>query len=74
MTLDDKASEVEQLFLAQALELQRRRAAAVPESRPGVCANCGEQCLPLAVYCDEECRLDHQRRQCVHARTRIPLG
>jgi hypothetical protein len=29
---------------------------------PGVCTNCGQACLPLAVYCDELCREDHEWR------------
>ena len=61
MDIADQAQKAEALNLAQALEL-RRRAALSLGGVPGVCSNCGEQCLPCAVYCDAECREDHEAR------------
>lgn len=65
---DDEATRREGEFLADALTRQARAAAAGDGSRPGCCANCGEPCLPLAKYCDDECRADHERRLRVLAR------
>jgi hypothetical protein len=65
MRTDDQASRAEAHFLDAALRAQR--AAAVSAS-PGRCANCREPCLPRAVYCDEGCRDDHERRLCASAR------
>ena len=59
---DDEATRREGEFLADALSRQARAAAAGDGSRPGRCANCGAACLPLAKYCDEDCRADHERR------------
>lgn len=73
MDLADRAAET----LERMLELQqelRRRAALSVGGVPGVCTNCGQACLPCAVYCDEDCRADHEARQAVHARTRNTLG
>lgn len=64
---DDMATRREQEFLSAALQAQADKAAAV-QRRPGVCMNCGAQCLPLAVYCDDWCRADHERRRLVLAR------
>lgn len=59
---DDMATmHTEQLFNAAMLDHQRA-VAKVPASEPGVCTNCGEACLPLAVYCDDDCRSDHEQR------------
>lgn len=65
---DDMATRREGEFLAAALRAQSRAAAAVPSATPGACSNCGSQCLPLAVYCDDECRADHEHRRRVLAR------
>ncbi|MFG6413816.1 hypothetical protein ACG02S_07870 [Roseateles sp. DC23W] len=51
----------EQLLSAAMLDHQRA-AAAAPASLPGVCTNCGDACLPRAVYCDDDCRDDHEAR------------
>lgn len=67
-SVDDQATRREEEFVADALRAQRRRAAAASSSRPGVCTNCGEACLTAAVFCDEDCRTDHERR--VQRRTR----
>lgn len=59
---DDMSSRREQEFLADALQAHRTRAARHGECVRGVCRNCGEQCSPLAVYCDADCRADHEAR------------
>lgn len=60
-TEDMAALHAEQLLNAARLD-QRRAAAAMQASRPGVCSNCGDPCLPAAVYCDDDCRGDHELR------------
>ena len=57
---DDLATRREEEFRAAAL---RQAAQQAPRAEPGTCANCGEPCLPQAVYCDPECRNDHEARQ-----------
>ncbi len=64
LSADDQATQRSEQFLAAALFRQRRDAAA-DRRQPGVCASCGEQCLPLAVYCDDDCRQEHERRQAI---------
>ena len=59
---DDQATQREAEFLARAMLNQKLAAANQPAAVPGVCTNCGEQCLPRAVYCDPDCREDHQVR------------
>ena len=58
---DMAALHAEQLLNAAKLD-QRRTAEAARVSVPGVCTNCGGGCLPLAVYCDDDCREDHEDR------------
>ncbi len=70
----DQAQMAADLFLSAAWQRQQQRAQALPEGTPGVCSNCTQRCLPMAVYCDEECRADHERRERVHARMRTSLG
>lgn len=65
---DDMATLHEQQFLQAAVLGSQRAAAREPRSVPGVCTNCGEACLPSAVYCDDDCRSDHQHRVTVRAR------
>lgn len=67
LSQDDMASRTEAMHLAAAIERQRLSAARLAPP-PGTCRNCGEACLPRAVYCDEGCRDDHERR--LGARTR----
>ena len=62
---DDLATRREEEFRERAL---RQCAAGAPQATPGHCANCGEVCLPQAVYSDAECRADHEARQRVLAR------
>lgn len=68
---DDMATRREGEFLAAALRAQSQAAARdalAPATTPGICANCRAVCLPLAVYCDDECRADHEHRRRVLAR------
>lgn len=67
LSADDQATRTEAHFLEAALRRQQQISGLV-FSRPGRCGNCGERCLPRAVYCDEGCRDDHERQ--VRARTR----
>lgn len=62
LSADDMATAREAQFLASALAMQCR-AGAQRQATPGTCANCSEACLPLAVYCDAECRADDEQRQ-----------
>jgi len=59
---EDMASRREEEFRALALRQQQQRASCRRASQPGVCTNCGNACLPTAVYCDADCRDDHERR------------
>jgi RNA polymerase-binding transcription factor DksA len=65
---DDEATRTEALFLAGALAAQQLAARQVAPGTPGLCSNCGEPCLPLAVYCDADCRNDHEARVTARAR------
>ena len=67
LSADDMATRREGEFLAAALRAQTA-AAAVGGARPGLCSNCGAACLPQAVYCDDDCRSDHEHRRRVLAR------
>lgn len=58
---DDMATRREAEFLAAALRAQSAHAA-LPGAVPGACSNCGAVCLPQAVYCDADCRADHEQR------------
>lgn len=62
---DDLATRREEEFRDAAL---RRAAQQRAPGTPGTCSNCGEACLPQAVYCDADCRADHEARQRVLAR------
>lgn len=59
---EDQAQRAADMFLGQALAGQQLRAAKLRHGTPGVCSNCGEVCLPTAVYCDAQCREDHESR------------
>lgn len=65
---DDMATRREGEFLAAAMRAQAQRAAAAGRTMPGLCRNCGAQCHAAAVYCDAECREDHERREKHRAR------
>lgn len=62
LSADDQATQREGQFLAAALAAQAQHAARQRHT-PGTCANCAARCLPLAVFCDEDCRADHEHRQ-----------
>lgn len=66
----DMAARREAEFLADALQAQQLRAAGAGGAVKGVCTNCGERCLPRAVYCDADCRADHERRERLQVRQR----
>jgi len=59
---DDQAAHRAAEFRDQSLLSQRLRALRLPAAQAGVCTNCDEACLPLAVYCEESCRDDHEAR------------
>lgn len=65
---DDLATLREAQHLQAALAAQRLRAQRGEGDKPGTCSNCGAACLPLAVYCDDDCRQDHQHRTAVRSR------
>ena len=67
---DDQAVQREAEFRSLAFLQHRLRAAGQRPAVPGVCTNCDERCLPLAVYCDPECRDDHERRLVLGLRER----
>lgn len=73
LSADDLASQREAEFLAAALHVHAARAQRALRGFPGVCSNCGGHCLPCAVYCDAECRGDHEARVAAVHRTR-PRG
>lgn len=59
---DDMASLREQQHLEAALIGQQQRAQRT-RGVQGTCSNCGEACHPSTVYCDEDCRADHEHRE-----------
>jgi len=65
LSADDLASQREAQHLQAALAAQRTVAAMAPKDKPGVCTNCRSSCMPHAVYCDDDCRDDHQHRESV---------
>lgn len=66
LTADDQAALQSAQFAERALLVQRLAASAAPRAVPGRCANCGGACAAPAVYCDEDCREDHERRRGRH--------
>lgn len=58
---DDMVSVREAEFLHRALTAAQA-AMHQPALPRGRCGNCGEACAPTALYCDDDCRDDHQRR------------
>lgn len=62
LTPEDQAARHAELQLQAAMANHRHAAARTPVAVPGWCANCGAECLPRAVYCDEDCRGDHEAR------------
>ena len=75
LSADDRATEIAEQLAADALRAHRvRREREAVLERPGTCTNCHEPCLPTAVYCDVNCRSDHERRLSSAARTRGSVG
>ena len=71
LSADDMATQREEQFLAASLQAQQQ-AAAAHRRHPGVCASCAQRCLPLAIYCDEECKAEHERRLAIRRRQGLP--
>ena len=71
---EDMATQREAEFRADALAVQRLNAASQAQPRRGWCSNCDERCSPFAVYCDEDCKADHEARVRASARQRRWLG
>lgn len=67
LSAEDMAARRADEFLADALAVQAR-ASGHTLIQIGVCSNCAERCHPSAVYCDAECRADHEGRLRVLAR------
>lgn len=65
---DDMATRREAEFLADAMAGHQRAAGASGVPR-GVCAYCGRQCLLSTwVYCDTQCREEHEEQLARQAR------
>jgi len=62
-TIDDKATELEELFRNQALAAQALRTYHGGNLGTGACLYCGDDELPHpeSRYCCDECRKDHER-------------
>lgn len=60
LSADDQATQREAQFLAHALLAQRLRAEGGVAIRTGVCAWCAARCEANSIYCDAECRTDHE--------------
>lgn len=71
---DDMATRREEEFRELALVKQQLQASGGQLVQAGVCTNCGERCHPKAVYCDADCRADHEARMQRQARQRRSLG
>jgi hypothetical protein len=59
---DDLAALRDGQFTASAIAAQLARGA-VRQSTPGRCLNCAAQILPPSIYCDDDCREDHEARE-----------
>ncbi|MGX0136305.1 hypothetical protein [Cupriavidus metallidurans] len=63
----DIAQERAELHLSAAIAAARALPKTLP--RPEFCLNdCGELPLPAALYCSDECRIDHQARKAIQKR------
>ncbi len=62
LSADDQAARTTEQIHAGALLAQQLRAQGGAYIQRGMCANCSARCLPSAVYCDAECRADHEAR------------
>ncbi len=68
LSADDTATLREEEFRAAALREHEFKAAKAAPVVHGECANCGEPLPPQVVYCDADCRADHEHRQRLEAR------
>lgn len=59
-TADDNATRRSDEFLALALLQQQVKAAGGDVIQAGQCVYCKQRCAPRAIYCDAECRSDHE--------------
>ena len=57
---EDMAAHRADEFLALALLSHQVKAQGGMAVLPGVCTYCQAQCHPRAVYCDTDCRADHE--------------
>jgi len=62
LSADDTATLREAEFLQAALAEQQLAASRCAPVERGRCANCAELLPPAWVYCDEDCRADHEDR------------
>lgn len=60
LSADDQATQREAEFLAHALLAQQLKARNGLAVQQGVCTWCQQACMPRTVYCDSECRADHE--------------
>jgi hypothetical protein len=58
----DMASLREAQFVSAAVDAARA-AAGRRESTPGTCLNCSARIAAPAIYCDDDCRADHEERR-----------
>lgn len=65
---EDQAAARDAQFLDMALAEQRLRAEGGAVYQRGRCANCDAPIDPTRVYCDADCRADHEHRLAVLAR------
>ncbi|NKI97555.1 hypothetical protein [Rhizobacter sp. SG703] len=66
----DLATVRESEFIFAALAKHRERTSRLTYLPLGICRNCEERCAPGETYCDDDCRIDHQQRECRAARLR----
>jgi len=71
---EDLATRREAELLADALAVHELRARGGDVIEAGRCSNCRQCCAPAAVYCDADCRADHEARMLRQARQRRVLG
>lgn len=62
LSADDMAARTTAQMQADALLAQQLRAAGGQLIVRGICLNCDTRCLSDAVYCDVECKADHEAR------------
>lgn len=61
LNADDQAARAADWFLDEAMREHLRKRGGEALQR-GTCANCEEACAEQAIYCDADCRADHERR------------